>query len=156
MKNKKLATFIIIIISLIYQSTFAQFIANDVDIVQTVKRSSVSIESTRSLDSVKSTSPTVIGSGVLILKNRKFYIVTNSHVDHALPAGNILLVGLNLTKGKIYNTAALVIDNPKKDITILTYSEDFYYWQSHSDTSNIDQACMVFQCSRIVHHFLKG
>ena len=143
MKNKISLTCFLLALLVLFtiQSLNAQFLPNDVNVVRASKRSSVSIEATRSLDSANSVSPSVLGSGVLVLKKGRVYVVTNSHVFHSLPPGNILLVGLNLNRGKIYNTSKLIIDEPKKDIAILAYSENFF-WLSHIDTANLnlDQA----------------
>ncbi len=68
------------------QTTYAQLFPDNVKaVVQEAKRSSVSIESVQSVDSINRINPSVLGSGVLVLKNMHVYIVTNSHVYHSVP-----------------------------------------------------------------------
>ena len=64
-----------------------------------------------------------------------------THEFSSTSLGNTLLVGLNLKHGKIYNSAKLVVDNPKQDIAILSYSDNFFPLTT-LDTSqmHLDQA----------------
>src|SRR3972149_7955115 len=103
-----LPNIILILIICVPTRLYPQFDPELPKLIETRKKSCVSIETIRMQDDIKMVEPTKLGSGFIALKSGKIFVITNFHVIKEIRPDYYLLVGLNLKQGKIFNFASVV------------------------------------------------
>jgi len=111
---------------------------NIIELIKEVKRSSVSIEKIHAKEDIKKhPKPALLGSGFLTRKEGVNYAVTNNHVIRDLINEEILLVGINHERGKIFYRANVIKKDTIRDVAILSLSS-VYFVTSDIDTNNFN------------------
>jgi S1-C subfamily serine protease len=121
------------------------------------KRTVLSIEALEFTKDVKTTDPTVLGSGFLTIFAGSHYAITNQHVINSVANNQRLLVGVNLKAGKVFIVCTVAAHDTPGDIAVLTLSDTiFSKSQVPKDSIAIDQSAAGTSIFADSTHFDEG